>query len=430
MPPGRCPAYRSKCDQRTDFSMPYPPENAAVFPGDRLKAARLRRGLTQECLAERAGLSLGVVKKLERGGTGRLDTYHALARALKMRTSALLEPAGPHQTRRSDDDNIDLMPLRQAITPPITATGRLSTAAVDTDPDFQGLRQTVREVATAYHADNYGVVAELLPTLVQCAHATVAHFDNGSEQTEALRVRSDVLQMAGRYLTQVRAYDLAHIALRDAVQDAARIGDMGAVAAAVYQQGWLLMRQGRLDEAEQVSVTTAEAVEPRISRASRLSLGAWGKLLVHASAAAARNNRPQEAREMLRMGRTAGAALSSGTVVSESSWGRFDWRTVAFQGIENQLVARRPDRVLRLSARLADAGDAVFMRRHLLDVAQAHAMLRHPNEAMGILGQLREETPEWLRHQRMATETFQEAQQLGGRVTRQQRELAAFFGAP
>jgi hypothetical protein len=258
----------------------------------------------------------------------------------------------------------------------------------------------------------------------------VDHFDNGDEQTEALRVRSDVLQMAGRYLTQVRAYDLAHIALRDAVQDAARIGDMGAVAAAVYQQGWLLMRQGRLDEAEQVSIATAEAVEPRISRASRLSLGAWGKLLVHASAAAARNNRPQEAREMLRMGRTAGAALSSGTVVAESSWGRFDWRTVAFQGIENQLVARRPDRVLRLSARLAGAGDAVFMRRHLLDVAQAHAMLRQPNEAMGILGQLREETPEWLRHQRMATETFHDAQQLGGRVTRQRRELAAFFGAP
>lgn len=430
MPPDMCPAYRSKCDQRTDFRMSYPPDNAAAFPGDRLKAARLRRGLTQEGLAERAGLSLGVVKKLERGGTGRLDTYHQLARALQVRTSALLEPAGPHQTRRSDSDNIDLMPFRQAIAPPYTATGRLSMAAVDTDPDLQGLRQTVREVATAYHGDDYRMVAELLPTLVQCAHTTVAHFDNGPEQTEALRVRSDVLQMAGRYLTQVRAYDLAHIALRDAVQDAARIGDMGAVAAAVYQTGWLLMRQGRLDEAEQVSITTAEAIEPRISRASRLSLGAWGKLLVHASAAAARNNRPQEAREMLRMGRTAGAALSSGTVVAESSWGRFDWRTVAFQGIENQLVARRPDRVLGLSTRLSGAGDAVFMRRHLLDVAQAHAMLRQRNEAITILAKLRTETPEWLRHQRMATETFQDAQLLGGRVTKQQRELAAFFGAP
>lgn len=409
--------------------MPYPTDNPAAFPGDRLKAARQRRGLTQEALAERAGLSVGVVKKLERGGTGRLETYHALARALNMRTSALFDPAGPHETRRGDGDNIDLMPLRQAITPPITVSGRLGPAA-DDEPDLLRLQETARTLALAYHGDDYGMVAELLPPLVLSAHSTVEHFDNGSQHADALRVRSDVLQMAGRYLTQVRAYDLAHIALRDAVQDAVRVGDMGAVAAAVYQQGWLLMRQGRLDEAEQVSIATAEAVEPRISRASRRSLGAWGKLLVHASAAAARNNRPAEAREMLRLGRTAGAALTSGTVVAESSWGRFDWRTVAFQGIENQLVARRPDRVLGLSDRVATAGDTVFMRRHLLDVAQAHAMLRQRDEAMGILERLRTETPEWLRHQRMATDTFQDVQQMGGRTSRRQRDLAAFFDAP
>lgn len=411
--------------------MPYPTDNAAPFPGDRLKAARRRRGLTQERLAERSGLSLGVIKKIERGGTGRLDTYHALARALGVRTSSLLDPAGPHETRRGDGDNVDLMPLRQAIAPPVTMTGRLVHAdGVETEPDLPRLRETAGALATAYHGDHYGVVAELLPSLVLSAHDAVAHFDNGAELAEALRVRSDVLQMAGRYLTQVRAYDLAHIALRDSVHDAVRIGDMGAVAAAVYQQGWLLMRQGRLDEAEQVSVATAEAVEPRISRASRLSLGAWGKLLVHGSAAAARNNRPSEAREMLRLGRTAGAALTGGTVVAESSWGRFDWRTIAFQGIENQLVADRPDRVLGLSARVARAGDTTFMRRHLLDVAQAHASLRQRQEAMGILVRLCAETPEWLRHQRMATETFQEVRRLGGRVTRQERELAVFFDAP
>ncbi|MFF4403472.1 helix-turn-helix domain-containing protein [Streptomyces sp. NPDC001404] len=409
--------------------MPHPTDNAAAFPGDRLRDIRRRRGLTQEALADRAGLSLGVIKKIEGGGSARLDTYHALARALNVRTSALLESAGPHSTRRTDDDNINLMPLRQAIAPAITLSGRLvQTDAVYVEPDLQELQRIVREVASAYHSDDYGTVAELLPALVHAAHATVEHFDNGAEHAQALRVRSDVLQMAGRYLTQVRAYDLAHVALRDAVQDAVRLGDMGAVAAAVYQQGWLLMRQGRLDEAEQVSVTTAQAVEPRISRASRQTLGAWGKLLVHASAAAARNNRPQEAREMLRLGRTAGAALGGGSAVAESSWGRFDWRTVVFQGIENHLVANRPDRVLRLTERMPQPHDTVFMRRHLLDVAQAHTMLRQPDEAISILGSLLAETPEWLRHQRMASETFQDALKVSRRrVTRAQRELATFF---
>jgi len=402
---------------------------AAGFPGDRLKVARLHRGLTQEALAERAGLSLGVIKKLERGGTGRLETYHALARALGVRTSALFESAGPHHTRRPDDDKIDLLRFRQAITPPVGVGGRLVPADAD-EPDLDSLTATARTVALAYHGDDYGTVAELLPPLVTSAHATVRHFDGGIEHTRALRIRSDVLQMAGRYLTQVRAYDLAHVALRDAIEDALRVDALDQVAAAVYQQGWLLMRQGRLDEAEQVSITTAEAVEPRISRASRASLGAWGKLLVHASAAAARNNRGVEAREMLRLGRTAGAALAGGTAVAESSWGRFDWRTVAFQGIENHLVAEHPQLVLRLSEKVATAGTTTFMRRHLLDVAQAHVMLRRRDEATTILEQLRAETPEWLRHQRMATSIFRDVQQLRGRVTGRQRELASFFEGP
>ncbi|WP_282791060.1 helix-turn-helix transcriptional regulator [Streptomyces sp. CC224B] len=415
--------------------MPDPIRPASAHPGARLRELRRDRGLTQEGLAQRANLSLGVLKKLERGGTARLDTYHALARALNVRTSALFESSGPHSRTRNDDDNdnLGLMPLRQAVAPPVSFTGRVGVPeTVATEPDLSRLRATAQEVGNAYHQDRYGEVAELLPSLVHAAHAAVRHFDNGPEHCEALRIRSDALQMAGRYLTQVRAYDLAHIALRDAIEDAVRVNDTGGVAAAVYQQGWLLMRQGRLDEAEQVSITTADAVEPRISRATRHSLGAWGKLLVHSSAAAARNNRPREAREILRLGRTAGVALGAGQAVAVSSWGRFDWRTVAFQGIENQLVAEKPDRVLRLSERMpppTGKKGRLFMRRHLLDVAQAHVMLRKSDEATDILWSLWHETPEWLRHQRMARETFQDA--LGKskrrRLTAKQRDLAGFF---
>lgn len=402
----------------------------SAHPGDRLRDLRLAMGLTQEGLAERARLSLATVKKIERGGSARIETYHALASALGVRTSSLFDAGGPHQSRRADNDNLDLMPLRQAIAPPAVSHGPLIPAGgEDAEPDLGRLRRTARHVARAYHQDDYGQVAELLPALVRSAHTAVEHFDRGPEHTEALTLRGNVLQMAGRYLTQVRAYDLAHTALRDAVYDSARAGDRGGVAAAVYQQGWLLMRQGRLDEAERVSLTTADEIEPRISRASRSDLGAWGKLLVHASAAAARNNRPQEAREMLRLARTAGSALGGAAAVEESSWGRFDWQTVAFQGIENQLVARRPDKVLSLTARMPKAS-TVFMRRHLLDVAQAHAMLRQGDKATAILTTLLSETPEWLRHQRMASDTFQDVMKASKRrPTAQQRRLAKFFKA-
>ncbi|RKN52384.1 XRE family transcriptional regulator, partial [Streptomyces klenkii] len=317
-----------------------------------------------------------------------------------------------------------------AIAPPVTFGGSVA-APGEADPelDLGHLADAARHVAHAYHGDDYRQVAGLLPGLVRSTHAAVERFDGGPERVRALVLRSNALQMAGRYLTQVRAYDLAHVALRDAVTDADEAEDRAGVAGAVYQQGWLLMRQGRLDEAERVSVATAEAIEPRISRASRETLGAWGKLLVHASAAAARNNRPAEARDLLRMARTAGAALGGRSVVEPSSWGRFDWRTVAFQGIENYLVTGRPRRVLAFAERLGYGADSKLARRHLLDVAQAHAQLRQGSEATAILSGLLDETPEWLRHQRMAAGTFRDVLRHSKRrrLTPQQRRLATFF---
>lgn len=410
------------------------PEHASDLPGTRIRDIRLARGLTQERLAERAGLSLAVVKKIEQGGNGRLDTYHALARALHVRTSALFEPGAPHNTTRADDDKVDLMPLRQAITPPMAATGRLLLGdTVEPEPDLANLRTTATALAVSYYSDDYGHIATFLPALVNSARLAVDHYDNGPHHTEALKLRSDVLQTAGRYLTQVRAYDLAHVALRDALLDAAVADDRARAAGAVYLQGWLLMRQGRLDETERLAMATADDVEPRISRASKGELGVWGRLLIRASSAAARNNRPREAREMLRLARTAGAALGGGVAAYPYGWGKFDWSTVAFQAVENQVVAEQPRRVLGLSARIPAGGStatANTWNRHRLDVAHAHVMLRQGGEATDVLASLHAEAPEWLRHQQMAKATFERSLRASGRrkLTSRQRELAAFFG--
>lgn len=414
--------------------MPQPTDTTGDLPGSRIKDYRLARGLTQEQLADRAGLSLGVVKKLERGGKGQLDTYHALARALRVRTSALFEPGAPHATTRGDADKVDLMPLRQAITPPMTVGGRLlSGDTVEPEPDLTNLRATADALAKAYATDNYGHLSQFLPALVTGTRLAADHYDHGPHHTEALRLRSDVLQMTGRYLAQVRVYDLAHTALRESLLNAVAAGDQTKAAAAVYLQGWVLMRQGRLDEAERLTLATADDVEPRISRASKAELGVWGRLLVRASSSAARNNRPREAREMLRLARTASSALGGSVAAYTYGWGKFGWSTVAFQAVENQAVAEQPRRVLGLSARIPAAGvvaTANTWNRHRLDVAQAHVVLRQGDEATAVLAAMHAEAPEWLRHQRMAADTFERSLRMSGRrrLTGQQRQLAEFFG--
>jgi transcriptional regulator with XRE-family HTH domain len=70
---------------------------------DRIREWRRRRGLTQEELAERSGLSLAVIKKIEQGGTGRMETYHQLAKALGVRTVAFVAPASPEPTEEEGD---------------------------------------------------------------------------------------------------------------------------------------------------------------------------------------------------------------------------------------------------------------------------------------------------------------------------------------
>ncbi|WP_116247717.1 helix-turn-helix domain-containing protein [Nocardiopsis sp. FIRDI 009] len=404
----------------------------ATPAGDRLRDLRRHRGLTQEALAETAGLSIGVIKKIERGGTARIETYHALARALGVRTSALFEPSGPGQDTHADETKLDLLALRQAISPPVTITGRLGFVQDDDEePDLDRLRATAEASAIAYHRDKYPAMGQLLPDLVKSTHTAVDHFTTGPERDTALSIRSEVLQMAGRYLTQVRAYDLAHMALTDAVRDAVAAADRLNAASAIIGQAWILLRQGRLDEAEQIAASTADEVEPRLSSATREELAAWGWLLLRASAAAARNNRPAEAREFARLAATAGGAVGAEVTDHLRGWGTFGPLTVRLKAIENQMVADRPDQVLAMADRLpAGVGRSTSdnWNRHRLDVACAHAALRQGTEATTVLVGLRRQAPEWLRHQRLAARTLRDVLALRKRsLTRDQRELAAFL---
>ncbi len=71
--------------------------------GKRLARLRRERGLTQEELAERAGVSADIVRKLEQGAraSARLATLAALARALGARTGELFQsPPGVRQGER------------------------------------------------------------------------------------------------------------------------------------------------------------------------------------------------------------------------------------------------------------------------------------------------------------------------------------------
>lgn len=400
---------------------------------DRLIELRRRRGLTQEGLAERAGISVGVIRKIEQGGTARIENYHRIARTLGVRTVWFMTPEAP-APRFDDQRDAVLADIRSAVNPPLGLRGRLYPDD-DVPPNLVLLERAVSSVAAHYQADRYDDVARLSPALVRSAHAHVALLE-GDEKNEAIRLRSDSLQPTARYLIQIREHDLSLIALRDALTDALAVGDQALAAACIGEQGWALMRQGRFDDVERLCADTAEALEPsKLSKAGKATVAAGGHVLMRAGAAAVRNNRPDEAREYQAreyqaLAQTAGELV--GDEIATAGHMRFGRATALMNGMQNELIADRPDRALELVEEIRPRQGqttANTQQRYALDQAAAHLRLRNVDRTTEIVLGLKSQAPSWFRQQQAARDIAEDLLEQAKRMPgSDHREVAEFLG--
>ena len=401
-------------------------DDSAVRAG-RIRGLRRQLRWSQERLAEEAALSVTTIKKAESGrGEVTTATLHAIARALGTTTNELYTDRAHIPVLAAEPNHHALARLRALIIPPVGLTGAPIGIGAAGAADLEAIENGIVRVEMSYRDDRYDDVAEALPSLLVCAHRAVAELDND----EAHRTRSRALQMAGRYLTQVRQLDLALAALHTAIRDAARAGDRTLAAIAVNGQGWALTRQGRLAECEELCTVTADDIEPRLSTASADELAAWGNLLFRASAAAVRNNRSDRAKELLRVASAAASALGR----EHDSWATFGPLTVALKSAEYDLISGKPDLTLRAAERLPDpreVGDVtpVNRHRHLLDVAHASLLTGDVDQATGVLTSVLRRAPEWLRRQRSAYEIVRESLRTRPKKpTEEMATLAAHLG--
>jgi hypothetical protein len=321
--------------------------------------------------------------------------------------------------------------MRAAINPPIGLNGRPIYGTADgDDPDLGRLRKAVSSMARAYHADRYDDLAAMMPALVRSAHHHVELHDIGHDRYEALRLRADITGLTGRYLIQIRAHDLALIALHASLRDAVEIGDIPLAAAAISSQAWAMLRQGRLGEVERLCVTTADEIEPRMSTATPDELSGWGSLLLRAAAASSRNNRMEEAREYTAIAGTAGTRLQR---EHEDLAGHiaFGPLTTALKGTEIEVLADNPDKALDLARKVPhEAGrtNTSDWNRHRLDVARAHIRVGNADKATEILTSIRRRHPEWMRYQQYARDVVRELLAARSRMpSDEQRQLADFM---
>ncbi|KWW98531.1 putative transcriptional regulator [Carbonactinospora thermoautotrophica] len=370
-----------------------------------LARIRVRRGLSQEDLADRSGVSVGTIRKIEqRCESPRLSTLHQLATALDVTTSALITP--PTELRPDDWEGEDstLLGLRRALQP-AAGTDALPVDLDSSPLDLEALKRSVVQARELYHAGDYAGLIGEVPTLIGEARVATREL-TGQEQIDAYAVLAVAYQIAGHALIQIRKEDLGADAFSLGV-DAARAGGHELIAAdCECSLAWVFLRQRRLDDAETHCVTVADRIEPRSFRkATRVELATWGNLWLAAAMAAARNGRHAEAADLLDTARAAAVRHGPDRLDSQEVFeADFGPAKVAMRQVEAAVVSFNPKRALKL-ARAVPVNANVLPPaywRHRLDVAHALADQRLAAEATRVLTELMETAPQWLRYQRYA----------------------------
>ncbi|WP_225842110.1 helix-turn-helix domain-containing protein [Streptomyces albus] len=405
--------------------------------GENVRARRRTAGFSQEQLANEAGLSVAVIRKIEQGGHARVETLHALARALGVSTSDLFAADAPEPVVGDESNRQVLAQLRRALMPPVGLAENLTDAAQAEAP--WELSRRIDDGHAFYHADRYDSVARMLPGLLRSSEAAISAAGEGTrEHRQAQAVRAHALLLAGKYLTQVRQYDMAYQALAEGIRVARDSDRTLSAATGVIGMCWLLLRQDRFDESEHLAVVTAQQIEPRISSASPEQLAAWGELCLRIASAAVRNNRPDEAAEARRMAASAASALEHEHVDYRSHWTTFGPVTAELKAVEDLAIAgdargvlRRADEGVLSSRALRKLGkpSANNWDRHRLDVAAAHVALGSTQDAMDELNRIKRTSGHWLKHQPMARYVMRDLLASRKRtLTRDMRVMASHLG--
>jgi hypothetical protein len=272
-------------------------------------------------------------------------------------------------------------------------------------------------------------VRAILPGLLRDADALVAAAENGTE-TDARNLRSQIRQLTAYMMGQTWQFDAANDAIRLAADDAS---DRLTALAAADWKCWTMLRQGRLAETAALASRWADDAEPRrISRATDDELAAWGRYLILVSTTAARDNRPGEAKDALKLARMAAVGIGRDVIPAANPWQVFGPVTVSMVHAENAIIQDRPDVTLGVAAQISGAGFPVARNwnRHRLDVASAHAARRQHTEAADILAEVHRAAPEWLAQQRYARDIVARVIDRRRTLTPAMHELASAVRLP
>ncbi|WP_328582366.1 helix-turn-helix domain-containing protein [Streptomyces sp. NBC_00370] len=359
---------------------------------ERLKT--LRSGMTQEQLAEAAEVSVGVVRKLERGGTASLPSLLAIASTLGTDIAVLLGQQAPRRSMDRDE--------RAALR---TLSAATHDAAIgipaDTEPGtVTELRAVVQHADTAYWAGRYTELGTLLAALLPEARARYDAVGTG-EREAAAGLLADVFQTAGMAANVWGSRDLAYAALTYGRQIAVQAGDDLREAHLAATTAWVNLRDGRTAQGFALAAARAERIEPRMSEHDPDRLSVYGQLVTNAAVAASRGGASADtAREYLSQAHAVGARLGSEYARGGHAQ-PYGPLYAATQAMSIAVALGDTAGALRLmdTVRLDETVPLATRARYGLDVALTHVECRRWDRAADTLEAVCTMAPGWVQHQ-------------------------------
>lgn len=362
-----------------------------------LARSRKARNLSQEQLAEAAGVGVDTVGRIERGErrTTRPATVAKLAAALDTSSDALLGLS----TDVVVDHQLDLMGLRRAV----TATSSIPGLDAFTDSaelvSLHELSANIHHAWKAYVSGHHQRLLVSLPTVLADARRLV-HAGHGDDKAVAQRLLSTTYRLAAGLAGRLDSNDLAWTAVERALA-AAGGSDSPDLQLAVSHRylAWTLVRQGRLGDAERVAVAAAERIEPRLLERDPTKVGIFGNLLFNAASAALRSGNVARADDLLAVAQAAAVRTGADSATEAAIFGP---RVAALQQIDHLMRAGDPGEALARSCHLPvppGGAPAFWEAGHQLHLAQAAVRVRRDRLALEHLDRARQLAPDWSRRQ-------------------------------
>lgn len=370
---------------------------------ENLARMRKARDLSQEALAEAAGVGVDTVARIEQGTriTTRPATARRLAAALGVSVDVLLGNLAV-----SSFATVDVAPLRRAITADGHIPGLVDFAESEETIPVGDLAAAAQRAWRCYVDGRHDELLHSLPLLLVDARRQI-HAGGDDDRAAAYRVLSTAYRLGAGIAGRLNLDDLAWISAERAL-DAARYADAPDVESAISIRylAWTLIRQGRTEEAERVAIAAAERIQPRMFERGAAKAGVFGNLLFNAATAALVDGNPSRADDFLAEAQTA-AVRATGDSATEAAI--FGPRVAAMQQVDSLARAGDPERALRAAVSIPDPRGEVpafWEAGHRLRLAAAALELRRDGQALEFLSEARDLAPDWVRYQPLGQSTM------------------------